>query len=50
MDSFEINKIVACILIVALVFIGLANFGEILYEVEKTKIAHYQIEGVDSVQ
>ena len=50
MDSFEINKIVACILIVALVFIGLANFGEILYEVEKPKIAHYQIEGVDSVQ
>ena len=50
MDSFEINKIVACILIVALVFIGLANFSEILYEVEKPKIAHYQIEGVDSVQ
>ena len=50
MDSFEINKIVACILIVALVFIGLANFGEILYEVEKPKIAHYQIEGVENVQ
>ena len=50
MDSFEINKIVACILIVALVFIGLANFGEILYEVEKPKIAHYQIEGVETVQ
>ena len=50
MDSFEINKIVACILIVALVFIGLANFSEILYEVEKPKIAHYQIEGVESVQ
>ena len=50
MDSFEINKIVACILIVALVFIGLANFSEILYEVEKPKIAHYQIEGIESVQ
>ena len=47
MDSFEINKIVACILIVALVFIGLANFSEILYEVEKPEIAHYQIEGVE---
>ena len=50
MDSFEINKIVACILIVALVFIGLANFSEILYEVEKPEIAHYQIDGVESVQ
>ena len=47
MDSFEINKIVACILIVALVFIGLANFSEILYEVEKPEIAHYQIEGLE---
>ena len=50
MDTFEINKIVACILIVALIFIGLANLGEILYEVEKPEIAHYQVEGLgDSV-
>ena len=49
MDSFEINKIVAVVLIVALVFIGLANFGEILYEVEKPEIAHYQVEGTESV-
>ena len=47
MDSFEINKIIACILIVALVFIGLANFSEILYEVEKPAAAHYQIDGVE---
>ena len=45
--SFEINKIIACILIVALVFIGLANFSEILYEVEKPEVAHYKIEGVE---
>ena len=49
MDSFEINKIVAVVLIVALVFIGLANFGEILYEVEKPEIAHYQVEGTESI-
>ena len=49
MDSFEINKIVAVVLIVALVFIGLANFGEILYEVEKPEVAHYQVEGTESV-
>jgi len=47
MDSFEINKFVACLLVVALVFIGLANFGEILYHVDKPEVAHYKIEGVD---
>ena len=45
MDSFEINKIVACVLVVALVFIGLANVSEILYHVEKPKVAAYQVEG-----
>ncbi len=49
MDSFEINKIVAVVLIVALVFIGLANFSEILYEVEKPEIAHYQVEGAEGI-
>ena len=49
MDSFEINKIVACILVVALVFIGLANFSEILYHVEKPKVAAYQVEGAEEV-
>ena len=47
MDSLEINKIVACILVVALVVIGLSNLTEILYEVEKPEVAHYIIEGGD---
>ena len=47
MDSLEINKIVACILVVALVVIGLSNLTEILYEVEKPEVAHYIIEGID---
>ena len=47
MDSLEINKIVACILVVALVVIGLSNLTEILYEVEKPEVAHYRIEGID---
>ena len=47
MDSFEINKIVACVLVVALVFIGLANFSEILYHVEKPEVAAYQVEGAE---
>ena len=47
MDSLEINKIVACILVVTLVVIGLSNLTEILYEVEKPEVAHYIIEGID---
>ena len=45
MDSFEINKIVACVLVVALVFIGLANFSEI-YIMLKPEVAH-QVEGAE---
>ena len=50
MDSFEINKFVACILVVALIFIGLSELGEILYEVEKPEVAHYQVEGLEDSQ
>lgn len=47
MDSLEINKIVACLLVVALVFIGLSNLSEILYEVEKPEVAHFKVEGLE---
>jgi cytochrome c len=50
MDSFEINKFVACILVIALIFIGLSELGEILYEVEKPEVAHYQVEGLEDSQ
>ena len=47
MDSLEINKIVAGLLVVILIIIGITNFAEILYHVEQPKVAHYVIEGVD---
>ena len=47
MDSLEINKLVAGILVVVLIIIGISNFAEILYHVEQPKVAHYVIEGVD---
>ena len=47
MDSLEINKLVAGILVVVLIIIGISNFAEILYHVEQPKVAHYIIEGVD---
>ena len=48
MDSLEINKIVAGLLVVVLIIIGITNFAEILYHVEQPKVAHYVIEGVDA--
>ena len=47
MDSLEINKIVAGLLVVVLIIIGITNFAEILYHVEQPKVAHYVIDVVD---
>ena len=35
MDSFEINKIIASILLTALIIIGIGKFTDILFHVEK---------------
>ena len=48
MDSFEINKIVAAILMVALLVIGIGKLSEIVFHVEKPKKPGYVIE-VDQV-
>ena len=37
MDSFEINKIIAAILLTALIVIGIGKFTDILFHVEKLK-------------
>ena len=37
MDSFEINKIVAAILMVALLIIGIGKLSDIIFYVEKPK-------------
>ena len=44
MDSFEINKIVAAILIVALLLIGIGKLSDIIFYVEKPKIPGYSVE------
>jgi hypothetical protein len=36
MDSFEFNKIAAAVLVVALLVIGLNQFGDSIYRVQKT--------------
>ncbi len=44
MDSFEINKIVAAILMVALLVIGIGKLSNVIFHVEKPKIPGYAVE------
>ena len=49
MDSFELNKIIAAVLLTALIIIGIGKFTDILFHVEKPKESAYKIEGLESV-
>ena len=44
MDSFEINKIVAAILMVALLVIGIGKLSDVIFHVEKPKKPGYSVE------
>ena len=44
MDSFEINKIVAAVLMVALLVIGIGKLSDIIFYVEKPKTPGYAVE------
>ena len=44
MDSFEINKIVAAILMVALLIIGIGKLSDVIFYVEKPKKPGYSVE------
>jgi cytochrome c len=44
MDSFEINKIIAAILMVALLIIGIGKVSDIIFHVEKPKTPGYMVE------
>ena len=43
MDSFELNKIVAAILMVALLVIGIGKFSDLIFHVEKPKMPGYVV-------
>ena len=47
MDSFEINKIIAAVLLTALIVIGIGKFTDILFHVEKPKVSAYKVEGLE---
>ena len=44
MDSFEINKIVAAVLMVALLIIGISKLSNVIFHVEKPKTPGYAVE------
>ena len=44
MDSFELNKIIAAILLVALLIIGIGKLSDVIFYVEKPKTPGYVVE------
>ena len=44
MDSFEINKIVAAVLVIFLVFFGIGKISDIVFHVEKPNTSAYKVE------
>ncbi len=44
MDSFELNKIIAAILMVALLVIGIGKLSNVIFHVEKPEIPGYSVE------
>ena len=48
MDSFEINKIIASILLVALLIIGISKISNIVFKVDKLDSSAYKVELPDN--
>jgi len=48
MDSFEINKIIASILLVALLIIGISKVSNIIFKVDKLDSSAYKVELSDN--
>ena len=48
MDSFELNKIIAAVLMVALLVIGIGKLSDVIFHVEKPKTPGFAVE-VDQV-
>ena len=44
MDSFEINKIVASILLIALLFIGIGKVSDLVFHIDKLETPGYKVE------
>ena len=49
MDSFELNKIIAAILMVALIIIGISKLSDVIFYVEKPKTPGYAVDVAQAV-
>ena len=48
MDSFEINKIIAAILVTILLVIGIGKVSDIIFETQKPSVEGYKVEIIES--
>ena len=48
MDSFEINKIIAAVLVTVLIVIGISKISDFMFHVDKPQMAAYKVEAMDS--
>ena len=48
MDSFELNKIAGAVLFTLLIYLGVRNLGDILFDVEAPNPESYVVEGVET--
>ena len=47
MDSFEINKIIAAVLLTALIIIGIGKAADLVFHVDKPKQSAYKMDGLE---
>ena len=50
MDSFEINKIIAAVLLIALLVIGIGKISDIAVQVDKPEKSAYKVDIQESSQ
>ena len=47
MDSFEINKIIAAILVTFLIIFGIGKLSDYVFKIDKLEVASYKVEATD---
>ena len=50
MDSFEINKIIAAVLLIALLTIGIAKISDLVFYVKKPDTPGYKVEVIEKTE
>jgi len=50
MDRFEINKIIAAIILTVVIVFGIGKISDIIYNTESTKVASYKVDSNNNTQ